>query len=152
MTENVFGHYDGISRVYKKWILPQDGSRVCFSKESNFTWQLSLPVWTKQSRLFCEVNYHKINRIRGIFSLGAVLFPWDGSDSIFIACVGAATMLIESLKRKWYKGGLCSTSLCVGLVNYCGAGRKVLRWRSAQGFKKQTKAINDEIMAERENS
>lgn len=149
MTENVSGHYDGISRVYKKWILPQDGSRVCFSKESNFTWQLSLPVWTKQSRLFCEVNYHKINRIRGIFSLGAVLSL--GMDQIAYSLL-VWEMLIESLKRKWYKGGLCSTSLCVGLVNYCGAGRKVLRWRSAQGFKKQTKAINDEIMAERENS
>lgn len=56
--------------------------------------------------LFHEVNELKINRIRGISSLGAVLFPWDGSDSIFIACVGAATILIESSKRKWYRGGL----------------------------------------------
>lgn len=100
--------------------------------------------------LFHEVNELKINRIREIFSLGAVLFPWDGSDSIFIACVGAATILIESSKKKWYRGGLCSTSVCVGPMNYCGAGRKVLWWRSAQDFKKQNKAINDEMMAERE--
>lgn len=73
---------------------------------------LSLPIQTKLNRfspsgiflqphltgdLFCEINYLKINRIRRIFSLWALQFPWDVSDSIFIACVGVATTLTASV-------------------------------------------------------
>lgn len=47
-----------------------------------------------------------------------------GMCQIFMACVEAATVLMESLKRRLYKWGLCSNSLLVAPVSYCGAGGK----------------------------
>lgn len=40
---------------------------------------------------------------------------------MFIACVEAATVLMESLKKRLYKGILCSTYLLIESVG-CGVG------------------------------